>query len=110
MTQDIYSVPVQADLLFKQGILANRLVQKDLPEGADAAATKICFEGSDSPSLPINWRFAESISALKAYEATILNVLLTKKFGIEPVRVKINTYGYRAQATTKFSQYACAMC
>lgn len=94
MASEIYSVPSQADLVFKQGILANPLVRKNLPEEADAAAGKITFEGSDCPSLPVNWRFAESISALKACEATILNVLLQKKYGIEPAQVKINTYDY----------------
>jgi hypothetical protein len=41
--------------------------------------------------MPINWRFAESISALKGLEATILNVLLARKYGIEPQEVVINT-------------------
>ena len=108
MTSEIYSVPSQADLVFKQGILANPLVRKNLPEEADAAASKISFEGSDSPSLPINWRFAESIAALKACEATVLNVLLHKKYGIEPAQVKINTYDYRANRSiaTELSQFA----
>lgn len=92
MTSDGYSVPAQASVVFNKEILANPLVRKNLPDGADAAASKISFEGSDSPSLPINWRFAESISALKAYEATILNVIVQRKYGIEHPRVQINTY------------------
>lgn len=74
------------------GILDNPLVQKDLPAEAVEFASYVSFDGSDAPSLPINWKFAESISALKAYEATILNVLLTRKYGIGPAKININTY------------------
>lgn len=76
----------------QEGILGNPLIQKVLPRGAEEAAQGIVFEGSDSPSLPINWRFAESISALKGYEATLINVLLQRKYGLPPARVRINTY------------------
>ena len=87
-----YSVPLETEKLFKEGILDNPMIKHDLPEGCLEAASKITFEGSDSPSLPINWRFAESISSLKALEAAVLNVLLKKKYGIGPVEVKINTF------------------
>ena len=50
------------------------------------------FEGNALPSIPVNWRWAESISALKALEATMLNYLLTLKYKISPVEVTINTY------------------
>jgi hypothetical protein len=86
-----YSIPEQTDLLFRSGILDNPLVEKHLPAGAKDASRTVTFEGSDDPSLPVNWRFAESISALKAYEATVLNVLLKQKYGVGPVQVKINT-------------------
>ncbi|KAK3688771.1 CoA-transferase family III domain-containing protein [Podospora appendiculata] len=86
-----YSVPSEAKRLLLDGILGNPLIQKNLPAGASEAARQITFEGSDSPSLPINWRFAESISVLKAYEATVLNLLLQKKYGLDPVPIKINT-------------------
>ncbi|SPQ20024.1 c497e181-ad63-42c7-a5f5-b004b152f1ed [Thermothielavioides terrestris] len=75
----IYSIPSEAKKLLREGILANPLIQKNLPAGASEAAEKVSFVGSNSPSLPVNWRFAESISALKGYEAAILNVLLKKK-------------------------------
>lgn len=91
MAAEHYSVPEQTGLLFRKGILANPLLEKNLPTEAQEAASTITFEGSDAPSLPINWRFAESISALKAYEATILNVILKKKYGVGPVQIKINT-------------------
>ncbi|KAJ4387076.1 hypothetical protein N0V85_007759 [Neurospora sp. IMI 360204] len=86
-----YSIPSESKKLLLEGILANPLIRKNLPAGASEAANKVSFVGSDSPSLPVNWRFAESISALKGYEATILNVLLKEKYGIEPVPVTINT-------------------
>ncbi|KAK0621953.1 CoA-transferase family III domain-containing protein [Bombardia bombarda] len=86
-----YSVPSEAKALFENGILKNPLIEKDLPAGALEAARHISFEGSDSPSLPINWRFAESISSLKAYEATVLSALLQRKYGVGPVDIKINT-------------------
>ncbi|KAK6086347.1 Succinyl-CoA-L-malate CoA-transferase beta subunit [Seiridium cupressi] len=90
-TQSKYSIPEEANLLFHEGILGNPHLKGKLPAGASDASRTITFEGSDVPSLPINWRFAESISALKAYEATIINVLLQKKYGVGPVKVKINT-------------------
>ena len=72
--------------------MQNPLIFKHLPVGALEATRYVSFEGSNSPFLPINWRFAESISALKAFEATILNVLLKKKYGVGPVDIKINTF------------------
>lgn len=86
-----YSVPVQAEQVFKKGILENPLIASNLPTDAAEAASKVSFTGSDLPSIPINWRFAESISALKAYEATLVNVLLKRKYGREPVPITINT-------------------
>ncbi len=86
-----YSIPSEAAKLLQEGILANPLIQKNLPAGAAEAASKVTFVGSDSPSLPVNWRFAESISALKGYEAIVLGVLLKKKYGVEPVPVTIDT-------------------
>ncbi|KAK8042823.1 hypothetical protein PG994_013306 [Apiospora phragmitis] len=87
-----YSVPNEADSLFRIGVLGNPLIEKSLPAGALEASRSIRFEGSDEPSLPINWRLAESIVAIKAYEATVINVLLQRKSGVEkPAEVVINT-------------------
>lgn len=86
-----YSVPEEARLLLERGIISNPLVAKHLPPGSLEASRLVSFEGSAAPSIPINWRFAESISSLKGLEATVLNVLLQKKYGIEPVKVNINT-------------------
>lgn len=86
-----YSIPSESRKLLLDGILANPLIQKNLPTGAAEAAGKVSFVGSDAPSLPVNWRFAESISALKGYEATVLNVLFKKKYGVDHVPVTIDT-------------------
>lgn len=94
-----YSVPEEAKLLLDNGIISNPLVAKNLPSGALEASRAITFEGSAAPSIPINWRFAESISSLKGLEATVLNVLLQRKYGIEPVRININTYGKEERHT-----------
>lgn len=86
-----YSVPSESKKLFEEGILQNPLMP-DLPSELASLSKHIHFEGCDKPIIPINWRFAESISAIKAFEATMLNYLLVKKYGIEPVKININTY------------------
>ncbi|KAE9582358.1 hypothetical protein CGMCC3_g1691 [Colletotrichum fructicola] len=85
-----YSVPQEASRVFCQGILNNPLVGPLSPELL-ALSKRIRFEGSDLPSVPVNWRFAESISALKAYEALLLMQLLSKKYGLSNTEVTINT-------------------
>ncbi|KIK51480.1 hypothetical protein GYMLUDRAFT_50511 [Collybiopsis luxurians FD-317 M1] len=64
---------------------------KGLPTELESLSKHVRFEGSSKPNIPINWRFAESISALKAFEATMLNSLITRKYKIEPADVVINT-------------------
>jgi hypothetical protein len=91
LTPETYSVPFQAQKLFEEGIIQNPLISKVIPAEAQKYAAKVRYVGSGAPSIPINWRFAESISALKGLEATILNVLLARKYGIEPQEVVINT-------------------
>jgi len=85
-----YSVPRQAQEVFTSGILENHLMP-DLPTEAKTLAQNVRFEGSDQPSIPINWRFAESISALKAFEATLLNCLLGRKYNATAKNITINT-------------------
>ncbi|KAF0324134.1 putative alpha methylacyl-CoA racemase [Colletotrichum asianum] len=85
-----YSVPQEASRVFCEGILNNPLVGPLSPELL-ALSKRIRFEGSDLPSVPVNWRFAESISALKAYEALLLMQLLSKKYGLSNTEVTINT-------------------
>ncbi|RDW62021.1 alpha-methylacyl-CoA racemase-2 [Coleophoma cylindrospora] len=86
-----YSVPSEARRLLDEGILSNPLIAKNLPADIKKYAENIRYVGSDAPSIPINWRFAESISSLKGLEASILNVLLKKKYGVEPSEVVIDT-------------------
>lgn len=88
----MYSVPEQAREVFQSGILSNPLISKDLPNGFQQYGDKIKFQGSNKPSMPINWRFAESISAMKALEGTMLLALLDKKYNIQPNEIVINTY------------------
>src|SRR3954451_25448542 len=87
--ETIYSVPLEAQKVFTNGILRNPLILKYLPIDAEEIAQKISFEGSDNPLIPVNWRFAESVSALKAFEALILGSLLKKKYHIEYPEVKV---------------------
>lgn len=88
---ETYSIPAEAQLVFKNGILNNPLIATTLPQGIAEAALKVRFEGSDKPSIPINWRFAESISALKGLEAAMVNVLLQRKYGVEAQEAVVNT-------------------
>lgn len=85
-----YSVPREAEAIFHKGILENPLMHH-LPANLGDLVQFVRFEGNALPSIPVNWRWAESISALKALEATMLNRLLTCKYGISPVEVTINT-------------------
>lgn len=85
-----YSVPIQAEAVFQLGILENPLMAH-LPPRVRDLGKHIHFEGSARPKIMFNWRWAESVSALKALEATMLNYLVTRKYGIDPVEVTINT-------------------
>lgn len=87
-----YSIPHETQKIFKEGILNNLLIAPTLPNGITEAATKVRFEGTTLPSIPINWRFAESVSALKGLEAALINVLLSRKYGMEAQEAVINTY------------------
>ena len=85
-----YSVPKEAQQLFENEILNNKLIPS-LPKEIHEAAKLVHFEGNDLPSIPINWRFAESVTAMKAFEASMLNVLRSKKYGVKPSEVTINS-------------------
>jgi hypothetical protein len=90
-TKTSYSIPKETQNIFQNGILSNPLIASTLPKEIEECARAVRFEGTDKPSLPINWRFAESISALKGLEAAMVNVLLKKKYGMEPQQAVINT-------------------
>ncbi|KLJ05326.1 hypothetical protein EMPG_11198 [Blastomyces silverae] len=86
-----YSVPQEARKVFLEDVLQNENILRELPPNIQEYGSKIHFEGADEPMIPINWRFAESVSALKALEGTLLNVLLERKYGVEPQDITINT-------------------
>ncbi|OCK85885.1 alpha-methylacyl-CoA racemase [Lepidopterella palustris CBS 459.81] len=86
-----YSVPQETKELFLNGIILNPLIAPTLPSNIEECAEKVHFEGNNKPSIPINWRFAESISSLKGLEAAMINALLRSKYGIEPQKVIVNT-------------------
>lgn len=86
-----YSVPAETSKVFKEGILSNPLISKYLPPEINQACAYISFTGSETPSLPVNWRFAEAVASLKALEATLVNILLKRKYGLEFQPVSINT-------------------
>lgn len=90
-THGTYSVPSEANRVLHDGILKNPLIQPYLPKGWDQYANKVVFEGSDAPSIPINWRFAESVASLKGYEAVIVNAILAERYGHAPVDIHIDT-------------------
>ncbi|KAK7043884.1 hypothetical protein VNI00_008050 [Paramarasmius palmivorus] len=76
--------------LLKDGIINNPLHASAPPE-LHEASDLVEYQGPDDPSIPINWRFAESISAIKGFQACMVNVLLKRKYGIAPQKVVINT-------------------
>lgn len=86
-----YSIPEETHRLLWNGIVLNSS-QRNLPSELGKAAEQVTFTGSSRPSIPINWRFAESIAALKGFEAAMINVLLKKRFSSDYRPVTINTY------------------
>ena len=85
-----YSVPEEAKRLLKRAIL-DHPGHQDLPGDCQKIYELIKFEGDNEPKMPINWRLAESVSVLKGLEAILVNVLLNRKYGLEPQEVVINT-------------------
>ncbi|KAK5045785.1 hypothetical protein LTR84_008878 [Exophiala bonariae] len=85
-----YSVPDESRTLLRDGILNHRL-HSSLPPECKEFAQYVKYEGSAAPSIAINWRFAESVSSLKGLEATLINVLLGRKYDEPPKEVVINT-------------------
>lgn len=86
-----YSVVREAADVLKNGILNHPITLPHLISGLDKYADSVSFEGSDNPSLPVNWRFAESIAALKGLESIYVNAILDKVYGVAPQKVVINT-------------------
>ncbi|KAH7024757.1 CoA-transferase family III domain-containing protein [Microdochium trichocladiopsis] len=89
---ETYSVPAEAHRVLHEGIFGNPRVAHNVPGGAaEIAAQSVRFKGNDQPSVPVNWRFAESAAALKAYEASVLSLLVRKKYGVDAGEVIIDT-------------------
>ncbi|KAF2258617.1 CoA-transferase family III [Lojkania enalia] len=85
-----YSTPCEARRIFLEGIAGNALLPS-FPRYFASCANLVRFHGSASPSIPVNWRWPESLSALKALEATMVNCLLMEKYKVEPTEVSIDT-------------------
>lgn len=86
-----YSVPLESERLLHHGIIQHDYHKTRLPREAAEYAKLVRFEGTDNPSIAINWRYAESVASLKGLEAVMINVLLKRKYGVKPVEVVINT-------------------
>lgn len=101
-SDETYSVPAEAQKVFLAGILQNPLMQ-GLPAEIHNAAAAIKFVGSHDPSIAINWRFAESIASLKAFEGAMLSVLLQRKYGVKAPEIVIDTYVARNNSPPSLS-------
>lgn len=89
-TVESYSIALESRKLLENGILRHKH-HASLSKDVQDLIQYINFEGSALPSIAINWRFAESISALKGFEAVMVNALLVQKYGHTPLKVTINT-------------------
>jgi hypothetical protein len=90
MAASPYSVPLESQKVLVDGLVNNRL-HTSTPVELNDAASFIEFSGSDLPSIPVNWRFAESLAALKGFQGAMLNVLLKRKYKIDYQRITIST-------------------
>lgn len=89
-----YIIQEEAEKLLWDGILHNPLHLSNLPSGIEDAAKAVSFSGAAFPFIPTNWRFAESISSLKAFQGTMLNVLLHKKYGVPYQNITVDMYAH----------------
>lgn len=85
-----YSVPSESRKCLVEGIL-NHPGHKALPAECHDLAKLTKYVGSEQPKIAINWRLAESVSSLKGFEAVMVNLLLSRKYGLSPQEVTINT-------------------
>lgn len=90
-TLSSYSIPSEARSLLTKALLSNPKIAQDIPKEANDFASRITFKGTDLPSIPINWRFAESAASLKAFEACIVSALLKRKYDVDLTGAEINT-------------------
>lgn len=87
----MYAVSSNARQVFEQGILENEQIKRYLPPDSWELSRRITFNGDTEPSIPINWRFAESAAALTALEATLIASLMKRKCNIHFKGATINT-------------------
>ncbi|CAO3640530.1 unnamed protein product [Cunninghamella echinulata] len=99
---DKYNLQEECMNLFHSSIINNDKVtySSDLKQ---LASTKLRFEGSQQPGIPINWRFAESISVLKAFEGLSILDLVQKKYNKTIDNITINTDHAQIFITTAFT-------
>lgn len=90
MAADKYSVPWESMNCLQNGIL-NHPAHQGLPAECHELSKLVNYVGDDRPKMAINWRLAESVSSLKGFEAIMLNLLLKRKYSLEPQEVTINT-------------------
>ena len=90
MSVERYSVPSEAKKVLEEGII-NSPFQNNYREELKSVLHLVTYEGSNSPKVPINWRFCESMAALKGLEASLINILNQKKYNAQPQPVVINT-------------------
>lgn len=85
-----YSIPKESEKVLREALLNNPKIAKDIPHEAKAFASRITFNGSDHPSIPINWRFAESAASLKGLEACMIAALVKRKYDVDVAGAEIN--------------------
>lgn len=90
-TLSSYSVPSESQRLLTSALLKNPKITKDIPQEAQAFASRVTFTGSRLPAIPINWRFAESAASLKAFEACMVAALVKRKYDVDLAGAEINT-------------------
>lgn len=86
-----YSVPKEARQVLEDQILQHPWIRQYIPPEASKFASSITFVGNSEPSIPVNWRFAESAAALSALEASLVAALVHRKYNIKVSDAIINT-------------------
>ena len=86
-----YSVPEECKGLLLQEISRKASESSTFPRECTNWGDLVTYQGTASPSIPINWRLAESVATLKGLEAVLINALVQRKYGEEPKPVVINT-------------------
>lgn len=87
--REAYSVPEECRALLDREI--KRKLSTKFSAESHASIEHITFEGSANPSIPINWRLAESVATLKGLEAVLINIFIGRKYNEGPKDVHINT-------------------